>query len=255
MTVTVFSVPAVILGFPIPGSENPYLTASTGEARASMEVYECGKPEIAYEGLEGIRGLLEGFWRRLTEGMELSACTRIRLETTGRMPLSGLYAGLTTALIYKLAREYGESLDTLEALELARYADPFYEITSLWPGVVDALRYNVVESGITVYRNEEEHYRLAEGILNVRYEGSARVGDARVTKESVGSDVYSALIHTMGVTVLEATLRIGDGKPIGEAVTPMIPVHEGIAKAVWGVSLDKCMPSPGLPYTVEKICL
>jgi len=121
--------------------------------------------------------------------------------------------------------------------------------------VVDALRYNVIEAGVTVYRNEEEHYRLADGIAKAESRGTVRVGDARVTKESVGSDVYSALVHTMGVAVLEATLRIGDDRPVPEAIRPMIPVHEGIAKAVWGLSLDECMPSPGLPYTVERLCL
>ncbi len=245
-------VPAVVLGVPLPGSENPYLVSPVGSVRISVDVWECNSPEIKADPAS-IRGLLEGFWGRLTRGMELGVCSRVKLEEAERTPQSGLYASITVGLVHALARSYGEILEDHEIIEMTRYADGD---RGDWGYVLDALRYSTLKGKTVVYRNDEEYTSLSDEELPLTPRGHVILGKPRVTIESVGSDVYGALIHAMGVTVLEASLRIRDGEGLGRVMESLYPIHEGMLYTIWGVRAgeDSCIYSPGLPRRLEVIC-
>ncbi len=246
--------PAVLLGVPIPESENPYLAAPVGRARYLVEVEDCGRPGITIEGLDELRDGIGEFWRSTVSGMELKACARLALESVEGSPTrAGLYASSTIALVHALSKYYGETLSSMELVELSRYGDPYY--SGVWGFVLDALRYSVVEGACVVYRNDEEHYPLGPHEARVTVHGMIGLGEPLVSKDSVGPDVYSALIHAMGVTVLEASLRMNEGASLADVVKSLGPVHEGLMTAIWGAGRsDGCITSPGLPREAEILC-
>ncbi|MCE4601572.1 MAG: hypothetical protein F7C08_03215 [Desulfurococcales archaeon] len=247
--------PAILLGVPIPGSENPYLAAPTGSATYSVSVEDCNRPELRAEDLVYSRSLRE-LWISTLRGMGLGACASIRLDySEGVSTKAGLYASASIALLYSLSKHYGETLSSMELVELARYGDPHY--TGEWGYVLDALRYSAAEGGLVAYRNDEEHYTISRDVdARIELQGSKDLGEPRVTKESLGSDVYSAIIHTMGVTVLEASLRLNEGASLVKVLGDLAPVHEGVMMIVWGTGeAGRCISSPSMPRSVEVICL
>ncbi len=245
-------IPAVVLGVPIPGSENPYLASPIGSLVASITVEECGERRIEVSDRR-LKGVLEGFWDRLIRGMELNACSSVKLEEADRAPISGMYASLTVGLLHALARSYGEVLEDYEIIEMARYADGS---GAEWGHVLDALRYSTLKGRTVVYRNDEEYTPLSSEELVLKPRGQISLGDPRVTLDRVGSDVYGALIHAMGVAVLEASLRVRDGLGLERVLRDLYPVHEGMLNAVWGVRRgdERCIYSPGLPRRLEVLC-
>ena len=249
----VLKVPAILLGAPIPGSENPYIAAPTGSARFRIELEDCSAPSLRSSGLEDIAGDLREHWVNTVEGLGAGICSRLELEgVEGSYTRAGLYAAATIGLMHALSRHHGESLSSMELVELARYGDPYYR--DVWGFMLDALRYSVAEGGLVVYRNDEEHSRLADTMVKAGNRGVVELS-RRVDSEKVGSDVYSGLIHLMGVTVLEASLRIGEGMDPVEVLRSMAPIHEGVMMAVWGYGRsDDCITSPSMPGTAEVLC-
>ncbi|MEB3861441.1 MAG: hypothetical protein GSR84_04385 [Desulfurococcales archaeon] len=247
--------PAILLGVPIPGSENPYLAAPTGSATYHISIEDCEGQEISVEGIPLHESLRE-LWRTTLQGMGLGACASIKLEgTRGVATRAGIYASASIALLHSLSKHYGESLSSMELVELARYGDPHY--IGEWGYVLDALRYSAAEGGLVVYRNDEEHYTISRGLeVGIKVQRATSLGEPRVAKESLGPDVYSAIIHTMGVTVLEASLRLNEGASLVKVLEDLAPVHEGIMLAVWGTGQSSgCISSPSMPRSVEVICI
>ena len=249
----VLKIPAILLGAPIPGSENPYIAAPTGSARFRIELEDCGTPRLKALGLDEIVEGLDRHWTTTVDGLGANICSRITLEEVkGSYTRAGLYAAATVGLMHALSRHHGESLSSMELVELARYGDPYYR--DVWGFILDALRYSVAEGGLVVYRNDEEHSHLAKVTVDASREAVVRLS-RRVDADKVGSDVYSGLIHLMGVTVLEASLRIGEGSDPVEVLGSLAPIHEGVMMAVWGYGRpDGCITSPSMPGTAEVLC-
>jgi len=240
-------VPATLLGVPIPDSENPVIAAPVAKADVVIEVLEgvrCSDP----------KDTVEEFAYNLARGLEMEACPRARVKAGQGAPRGGLYAAVTAAMAYQVARWFGEALDVLELVELARLAEPL-AVDKQWTPVIDALRFSALQGAPAVYRNEEEYSTLPSGEpLSLRSVEMARP-KARVDRDSLGSDPYNALIHLMGVTVLEAALQSRESESLASTLIRLKPIHDAVALAVWGLTpRGDCIWSPGLPGEFELLC-
>jgi hypothetical protein len=245
-------VSAPLLGVPIPGSENPYLAAPVSEIVSEFSLSEG----CSVSGLEGwARSALASFLSNLSRGLELEGCISSRLEGTPPPYQLGVYASLTAAAVYAVARMHGEKLSTLEIIEVARLADPEGIDHSLRVAL-EALRYASLEGRVSVYRNEEEHSTLPQPSPRVEFGGSAEA-EARISRESVGTDVYGAVIHLMGVAVLEAAVRLREGAGLLESLRALKPVHDAVAAGVWGLAppAGDCLWVPDSPGLFRLACL
>ena len=205
------------------------------------------------EGLQrAIAGMVRDYWIRMLEDSGIGACTSIRVDPVGGLPPSGLYSALTAYLVLSvIGSEEGGGL--VEVLEVARHAD---DSTEEWPGVVDALRMASLSKGPVVYRNDEEYMKLPAQVPGgLSYARTMKAGRPLITRESVGSEVYSALIHLMGVSVVEAARSMMDTGDFWSPVSRFLPIHAGVAEAVWGIKYKRgCLPSPGIPGRFEVLC-
>jgi hypothetical protein len=249
-------VPAVLLGVPVPESENPYLAVPI--ARTVLEVRLEPSKEVSFE-LVGeppraplIKGLLSEFWERLCKGMDLRYSAKIAVEEViGEPGPSGMYAALTVALLHALAREHGETLDEYEIAEMGRLSDPFNEGPP-WSGVVDALRFSVSYGSVVAYRNEEEVAKLGKEGVEVKYETIAPSFRPRVSRKALGGELYNALVKLSGLEVLEAAIRLREGEDIKEVIKKLLPLQEAVALGVWGVQPRRnSIPVAGLPRNFE----
>jgi hypothetical protein len=251
-------VPTVISGVPVPDAENPLIAAPAAQAVVAVSVRSCPAPGIEAPPLPGsAAGALPGFWSRLTGGLSESLCAELEVESLlGRPGPAGLYAALTAALLHALARSHGDVMTSEEIVEVARLADPFdYTRMPGWAGVMDALRYSAATGKVVAWRNDEEHGDIADGGVGLEFRGERR-GEPRVSRDSLGGDVYSAIVHLAGVATLSAAVRIRDGEPPLEAAWVYKPVDEAMALLLWGVAPpgEGCMLSPGLPGVFEEHC-
>ncbi len=249
-------IPALVLGVPLPESENPYIAAPV--SRAVVDVYLKESKSVSFE-LVGeppraplIRGSLSDFWKRLCDGMNLRYEARVRIENLlGSPGPSGTYATLTVALLHTLAREHGETLDEFEMIEMGRLADPFRSEPP-WSGVIDALRFSSATGEVVAYRNEEEAARLGRKEIDLRYETLAPSFRPRITREALGGELYSALIKLAGLEVLEAAVKLREGEEIEKVIKIMLPIQESLALGVWNISPRRgFIPLPGLPNNFE----
>ncbi len=247
-------IPSLLLGTPIPGSENPYLAAPAWELEALIDL----SSECLVDGISDtfLSDAVREFSYRLFRGLELDdECIRLRLHSKLPPYRLGVYASLTSVIVYGAARLYGEKLSTLEVLELARLAEVL-EGDSSFHAALEALRYATLEGSVAVYRNEEEHSKLPSKAVRVNV---LRIKDAqaRVSKDSVGSDVYGAIIHLMGVTVLEAAIRLREGMELKDTILSLKPVHDAVTLAVWGLapSKENCLWTLDLPGSFAEACI
>ncbi|HID42024.1 MAG TPA: hypothetical protein EYP33_07745 [Pyrodictium sp.] len=240
-------VPATLLGVPIPDSENPIIAAPVAKANVVVEIIEgvrCSDTKDA----------VEEFTYNLARGLEMDACPRARVKADPGTPIGGLYAAVTAAIAYQVARWFGEAPDVLELVELARLAEPL-AVDKQWAPVIDALRLSALQGAPVVYRNEEEYSTLpSREQLSLKSVELVKP-KARVSRDSLGPDPYNALIHLMGVTVLEAALQSRESESLGPTLIRLKPIHDAVALAVWGLTpRSDCIWSPGVPGEFELLC-
>jgi hypothetical protein len=254
------SVPAVVLGVPVPESENPFIAVPISKAVVEVEIARSEKTALELIGEPPraplVRGTLSEFWDRLCRGMDLSYSARIKvLEVLGNPGPSGVYASLSVALLHVLAREHGEVLDEYEIVEMGRLSDPFNEGPP-WSGVIDALRFSASSGEVVAYRNEEEVAKLGRKSLKLNYETLVPCFRPRVSRESLGGELYNALVKLSGLETLEAAIMIREGTNVDVVVKRLLPLQEALALGVWGVSPRKgLLPAPGLPVNFEQYSL
>ena len=251
------TVSAPIVGSLIPKTENPFVSAPIGQVKADVRLWDCEAASLEVKGMEPTSSEpLRGFWSRLADGLNLSLCARLTVDSreADSLPSLGVYSGVSSALTYEAGRRHGELMDWLEIVELASYADPIVEDPSL--GVLlSSLRYSSITGKIVVYRNVEEHSILGEGVHPLKVVNRVKVEGPRLTRGSVGGDVYGALTHLVGVAVLESSVRFREGAVISEVVEAFRPLNEGVTLAVWGLEpREGCLWIPGMPGFFELAC-
>lgn len=248
-----FQVPLILYGVPIPGSQNPYIAGPSARASSTVEVGECGDPSISLEGVDGETSrLVSGYWARLVEELPLDACIRIEARIEGDYTVLGLYASITSVALYEAARSYGETLSWSEIIELSGMLDPL-DLDPSMRTALDALRYSALRGSLAVYRNEEENAVFGAGVPALRL-GRPVEARSRVARPSLG-DAYNALIHLMGVAVLEASLRLKGGEGLETVLGDLKPVHDAVALAVWGLPPSGCIWTPDYPGRFREACV
>ncbi len=253
-------IPAVILGAPIPGSENPFIASPIASLIVDIDFKECSNPALKTLDLDGLEGPLGDFWFKLASNLNLRLCSTLRLlgvEGVGRAPPSGLYAALTSLILYALHRLHGDIAQPLDVVETASLVD-LVDVDVSWRLVLEALRYSSLTGKPVAYRGPLEVY-VFERAVDVKFDVGARVEGARsvVSRDSLGYNVYGALIHLMGEAVLEASIRIRDGSSLADVIAAFKPIHDGVTLAVYNLkpSGDRCFWSPGTPWSFEELCL
>jgi hypothetical protein len=72
-------IPIVILGAPIPGSENPLLVSPIASITVDIDIWECRNPSANIVGLKDLESALVDFWFKLTRGLGLKLCSTLSL--------------------------------------------------------------------------------------------------------------------------------------------------------------------------------
>ena len=254
------TIPVVILGVPIPDSDNPFLVVPVASAIVEVEFSKCSNPSLAYEGIGGIGGLLESFWFNLSRGLALSLCPKLTLakvDGVNKPPMGGLYATLTSSLLYSLHRLHGDVPQVLDIVETSSLVD-LVHVDRAWRLALEALRYSSISGKPVAYRGPLEVYEF-EGFGSVRVDVGDHVGNVRslISREELGSSVYGALIHLMGEVVLEASMRVRDGARIEDVVRIFKYIHDGVTLSTYGLKprSESCLWSPGLPWAFDEVCL
>ena len=227
-----------ILGLPLEKSENPFLAVPVhGPIEVVVEASEgCEEPRL--EAQPKIREVVGGWGERLLRELDLNACVKISAEAPPWLPPSSLYTALTAALLKGVASEYGEELEDYEIIENARLLDPWEE--PHWQGAVDAMRLSSLRGAAVVYRNDEEYADITMIMLEARLENEIKVGAQKKGVSDLGTDLYGAIIHTVGVMVLEATMRLREDRP--ESLAPLLGLQSSLAGYFWSI------PGPTPPY-------
>ncbi len=249
--------PILLLGVPLEESENPFLTIPGPVGEAEVEVFECDKPKASLEGpgSGSISSLLNGFVERFSLQAGEKICAKISYRIPQGQSPSSIYAFITTLLTYRIAKYFGETLDNWEIVEAARYADPF-EAPSGWGYVLDSMRYSTTTGKVVVYRNDEEFATLTEPLThNLRYAGNVEVSEQRIKREDVGPDPYNALVHLVGVSVLEAAVRLRDERSL-DKIRAIRGLLTSIISYAWDIAPpgEGCGLSPGLPGVFDIYC-
>ncbi len=256
LTVTV---PSIILGVPVPGSVNPYIAAPIAVLEADVSLEKCKTPQLKLGSLRGLEGLISRFWETLTRGLNVELCGSLNVLNSGSLdslPLGGLYASLTSTLVYALSRAHGERPAPSDIVELSKPAEPF-EADESWELALEALRYSSATGKPIAYRGVLEVYEFEGFTLKVEARGRAESFKPRVSPESIGYSLYGALIHLAGSMVLEASIMLRDGGSPLKVLEAYKPLHEAVALAVWGLtpSSGQCIWAPAIPGYFDLICV
>lgn len=240
------ALPAVLLGLPVPGSENPVIAAPVGELEAEFSFWSCGEPKL--EGREEEE--LGSLWRGVTSGLGLELCARV--DVLRRSQQGNEYFPLSTGLLYALHREHGERLDAEELVEMASQLEELREAS--WRVVYEALWYSAYKGAPVAYRNLSEAFEL-DFRLEASLRGEKRAGESRVAREVIGEELYGAIVHLVGSAVLEASLRLREGQEAAEVLKAFAPLHEGAVAMVWGLPpTEGCLWSPGTYNSFSLLC-
>jgi hypothetical protein len=253
-------IPIVILGVPIPGSENPLLVSPIASITVDIDIWECRNPSANIVGLKDLESALVDFWFKLTRGLGLKLCSTLSLynvEGVMRPPLGGLYASLTSLTLYAVHRFHGDLAQALDIVETASLID-LVDVDVSWRLVLEALRYSTLRGKPLAYRGPLEAY-VFENTEPARVNVGAHVEGVKsvLSRDSLGYNVYGALIHLMGEAVLEASARIRDGLKFKDVITIFKPIHDGVTLTVYNLkpSSDNCLWSPGTPWAFDEVCL
>ncbi len=251
--------PILLLGVPLEESENPLLSIPGYRASLKVDVWECDNPSVEIRGpqAEKIRSLVSGFNERFSEASGTPLCSRVEYGVEGAVSPASLYALVTAILAYRVARMHGETLDSWEIVEAARYADPF-EPPSGWGYVMDSLRYTVATGKVAVYRNDEEFAAMADPVRHkLRYATSVSAPRQWATRSLLGADPYNALVHLVGVSVLEAAVRTREESSVEGVLAGIAPLLSNIISYAWRLPAPEpgCLYSPGLPGVFDVYCV
>ena len=248
--------PRIILGVPLPETENPFLAIPFEEITINIVVQECRRAKLDLEGSRELEHLVNAFHQRLLEAIP-DLCINMHYEAPENSGFAGLYAAITSALSYAVARYNGERLEPWEVVELSRYADPF-DPPRGWHHVIDALRYSLATGKPAVYRNDEEFavVEVPTSFPPPRINNVIEVDAGRlINKDKTGGEVYSALVKLTGLLVLEGAVMLRE-----QGLTPLISnlarVQNGIIYIGFGASPsgERCIVVPGLPGYLEETC-
>lgn len=249
-------IPVILLGVPLSTSENPFLAVPTRKASASFKFEKCNPTSISVNGVPEIVGnLVKSFVKNLDE-ISKDICVEVDARLNGSNSPAGTYALLTTLLMYAIAKYYGESLDSWEIIELARYADPFDKPNG-WSYVIDALRYSVITGTPAVYRNDEEFAKIeVKRTIDTVFKGVVEAKSQFLLRENLGGDVYNALVHLVGVLVLEGTVRIRENESFAAIIDTLGRLQNSIVTSTWRIEYPppNCLLEPGLPGEFEIHC-
>ena len=249
--------PLVLLGVPLSESENPFLAIPTKTVKTLIVIYNCSDKTVDIQvGTSDINHLISGFVEGLDELAE-GLCIKV-LPTDGINNASkiSIYSLITSLIIHAIAKYHGEILDTWEILEIARYADPISR-PSGWAYVLDAARYAVLTGTPVVFRNEEEYAKIESKVeANLRYQYSIRPTSQKLTRESLGGDVYNALVRLAGVMVLEAAVKLRERKDLFFIIETLNKLQNGIISSVWSIDYppSNCTIVPGMPTEFDVYC-
>ncbi|ESQ24075.1 MAG: hypothetical protein OSP8Acid_14260 [uncultured Acidilobus sp. OSP8] len=248
------TVPQVLLGLPMKGSQNPYLVSPAGAAGFEAS-YEEGCSGLRVDNVRAeVAGKLSNFWSRLASGLGLSGCASLSLTSGRSWSPSSLYAASTVALLHVVARSHADVLNEYEIVEMGRMADP-WEGPPWWQAVIDALRFSSATGKVVAYRSEEEAVELVKASVSVTPEASEAVGEG-VGAEELGESVYNALVHIIGELVLEASEEVRGEGDLAKAALKRLRVQNAVAHAIYGVRTPEagCVWVPGLPGVLELVC-
>ena len=243
----------IVLGAPLAESENPFLATPLTPIEAEIGIRECTTPLTSISPAGTVTGLLESYTKSLVEGLGGGLCVDVEYRVAARAPPSGVYAAVSTLIVHALARYHGDTLAPWEILEVARLADPM-EKPSGWHYVLDALRYSVITGKTIVYRNEEEYGEIAAPLEGIEYKETLGPARQRLTRQDLGPDPYNALVHLVGVSVLEGAVRVREGQGPG-SLRGIAKLLTAISSTLWGLTVPgDCSLSPGLPGQFEVVC-
>ncbi|MFN4045902.1 MAG: hypothetical protein ACK4H7_01000, partial [Acidilobaceae archaeon] len=154
------------------------------------------------------------------------------------------------------SRAHGEHPRPGDVVELSKPADPF-EVDESWALAIEALRYSSTSGKPIAYRGVLEVYEFGGFTLKAEAGGRAGGLKPRVSPESIGYNLYGALIHLAGSMVLEASIALRGGAGPLEVLEAYKPLHDAVALAVWGLtpSSGRCMWTPSIPGSFELICV
>jgi len=246
--------PIMLLGVPLAESENPFLAIPGYRGRARVDVWECDSPKLE-SGSSRVKDLLEDFVSRFSQQAGEPICVRLDYEIEGSVSPASEYAFATTLIVYAAARSFGESLDSWEVVEAARYADPL-EYPSGWAYTMDALRYAVATGKVVVYRNDEEFAAMSDPVDHgLAYAETVKAAGQVLTREAIGPDPYNALVHLVGVSVLEAAVRLREGGSV-DSLAGLRSLLTSIISAAWALDppRDGCALAPGFPGGFDVYC-
>ncbi len=248
--------PRVILGVPLPETENPFLAVPFEEVSIATVIRECGQARLNLEESGRLEHLINAFYQRLSEAAP-GLCIDVHYEAMENASPAGLYAAITSAISYSIARYNGEKLEPWEIVELSRYADPF-DPPKGWHHVIDALRYSLATGKPAVYRNDEE-FAVIEASISYPSPKVSNVIEVEagrlVSRDKTGGEVYNALVKLTGLLVLEGAVKLRE-----QGLTPLISdlsrVQNGIIYIGFGASPsgERCVVAPGLPGYLEESC-
>ncbi|MDP8003064.1 MAG: hypothetical protein ACP5I6_00555 [Caldisphaera sp.] len=246
---------AIFLGFPIPNTENPYIAVPTSEVEFEININECKNTNIKIENLPlELNSYIKDFWMKLNEGMNFKNCAEIKLINKAQgYTFSGLYAVSTSLLLYSLGKYNNETLNENEIIELTRIVDNIDDPS--WASVMDSLRYSSITGKAVVYRNEEESSELNKKTIKIKLSKIVSI-KPQIIRDIVGNDVYGAITHLMGVSVLEASLRIKESNDFDDTLNKFRKITDSVSYLIYGlIPNNNCFYVPGLPNIAELICL
>ncbi|AFZ70588.1 hypothetical protein Calag_0847 [Caldisphaera lagunensis DSM 15908] len=246
---------AILLGFPIPESSNPYIAVPIKEVTLNININKCNSPLVYLENFPNeLNEYIKNFWIKLNNGLDERLCANIKLENDFKdSTYSGLYSVTTSLLLYALGKYNNETLSEEEIIELSRITDNIQDPS--WAAVLDSLRYSSITGNTVVYRNDEENSTLIKTIFPIKFDKVITLRQ-RLTKEMLGNDVYGAIIHLMGISVLEASINIRELNNFNKVFNKFRIITDSLSQIVWDLKTsDNCFYVPGLPNTAEKICI
>lgn len=246
----------VLMGVPLANSENPFLSIPTGRTRVDITVGECSNPRHKVSVADdNVAYLLSGFIANLEE-IASNKCLQININSRNVLSRLATYSLATTLIIHALAKYHSETLDTWEILEIARYADPI-EKPSGWTYVVDSARYSTLTGTPVVFRNDEEFAKIETTFKGeLFYKSTTEAAAQKLTRETLGGDVYNSLVHMIGVMTLEAAVKLREEGDAIAIVETLGKLQNGLIASVWDIDYPppNCIYVPGLPGEFDTYC-
>lgn len=233
--------PAVLLGVPIEGAENPVIVGSVREISIEVEAKRCDEPRAGSPS-----PMLNEVISSIMTGIGINACVKLHTESTYEEAQIGPQFVASMYAIYRLHGDKPRAEDLVDLWRISR------EVPPEWRVVEEALIYASASGGIHAYRGVEETYIIGRAPVPAELAGLAEA-KAAARREELGEDVYGSMIRLMGITVLRAAEDIREAGI--ERIAKYLPIHRGIAYIVWGLAPDmRCIWSPSMNMKFVRLC-